>query len=195
VVLLQSGGLLDGDSVSIEARVEPGARLSLRTLAATQLHGGCSRQRLSVQVGEAASFSYVPRALVPHAGADHRSQTRIELAPTARVFFSEVLSPGRVAFGEQFAYRRLRLDVDIHSGDSVLARERALIEPQAAALRGMFGPWTHTASAYLLGAPEPPVGVDCTPLANGGYFVRALATRAETLDATLDGLHAAWSRR
>jgi urease accessory protein len=199
VVLLQSGGLLDGDEVSIDVVVEAGARLALRTQAATQVHAGRSQQALRATVHQDGWFSYVPHALVPHAAADHHARTVVYLKSGARALVAEALSPGRVHSGEEFAYARVRLDLDVWCNDSLIARERALLTPDPATRGAQFGPATHTGSVYVLGPGEPPVVDSCevarvgvSELAQGGWCVRALAQRAADLEATLGQLHAQW---
>jgi urease accessory protein UreH len=198
-VLLQSGGLLDGDAVSIDVTVETGARLQVRAQAATQVHAGQSRQTLRATVHEDAWFSYVPHALVPHANADHHSQVAVHMQARAHVMVADVLSPGRVHHGEEFLYQQVRMDVDVWCANSLVVRERALIRPDPRVRRAQFGPSNYTASAYLLGGEELPRIHICdtalfgaSPLARGGCVVRLLANRAADLEATLGRLHAAW---
>jgi urease accessory protein len=199
VVLLLSGGLLDGDRLSIDVRVERGARLALRTQAATQLHHGCSSQVLRADVREAAWFSYLPHTLVPHANADHHARVEVSMQPAARVLVADALSPGRAAFGEAFAYTRVRLDLDVAYDGILVARERALIRPDAGIRASQFGRYSHVAGAYLLGPGEPPTLESCSELrigsselAHSGWYVRALATRAADLDDALARLHQRW---
>jgi urease accessory protein len=201
VVLLLSAGLLDGDAITIDVRVERGARLALRTQAATQVHAGCSAQVLRADVEEHGWFSYVPHALVPHARADHHARVMVNMRPQARVLVADALSPGRAAAGETFAYTRVRLDLDVFVDGVLAARERAVIQPDAALRGAQFGQFSHVAGVYVLGAGKPPVTESCTQLrigsselAHGGWYVRALAGRAADLDAALSRLHAAWWR-
>jgi urease accessory protein len=199
IVLLLSGGLLDGDHVSIDVVVEPGARLALRTQAATQVHAGCSSQTLCGQVGDRAWFSYVPHALVPHAGADHHTRTTVTMESGARVMVADVLSPGRVEHGEEFAYNQVRLDLDVCCAGRLVARERALVRPEPSLRQARFGDFTHTAGVYVLGEGEAPtparedtLQLGVTELAHGGWYVRALANRAADLEAALGQLHRRW---
>jgi urease accessory protein len=200
VLLLLSGGLLDGDDVCIDVVLEAGARLMLRTQAATQVHAGCSRQVVRATVGDGAWFSYVPRAVVPHAGASYVSQTLVTMEAGSRVLVGEPLAPGRVLFGEEFAYSRVQLEVDAYCGGRLVARERAVIRPGDASLRtAQFGPAIHTAGVYQLGCGESPVDsgaegvwVGCTQLAHGGWYFRAVASRAAELDRMLERLAARW---
>jgi urease accessory protein len=203
VVLLLSGGLLDGDEAAIDVVVEPGARLAVRTQAATQVHAGRSRQVLHGTVGEDAWLSYLPHALVPHADADYHGQTVISMESSSRVLLAETLAPGRVKYGEQFAFSQVRLDVDVRCHSRLLARERALVRPDPALQAAQFGPATHTASAYVLGSnPGTPALEGAsrgdtllgrTPLAHGGWYIRAAATRAAALDEVLQRLLLSWT--
>jgi urease accessory protein len=199
VLLLLSGGLLDGDEVSIDVVVEPGARLALRTQAATQVHAGRSRQTLHASVGEHAWLSYLPQAVVPHADSEYHSQTLIDMQANSRVLLAEALAAGRVQHGEQFAFTQVRLDLDVWRAGELVARERALVRPDRAVQAAQFGAATHTAGVYLLGRGEP--SIECgradtlvgrTPLASGGWYVRALSNRAAALDDVLQRLHASW---
>jgi urease accessory protein len=202
VVLLLSGGLLDGDEVSIDVTLEPGARLALRTQAATQVHSGVSYQRMRVSVDEGAWFSYVPQALVPHACADFRSCTEIVMARGARVLVAETLAPGRMQFGsgELFAYARVRLELDAWCEGSLVARERAVVQPDVGLRLAQFGPsFTHTSAVYALGPGQAPSVVssgaliECSSLARGaGWYMRALGRRAVDVEGLLGGVEASW---
>jgi len=201
ILLLLSGGLLDGDCLSMEVVVERGARLALHTQAATQVHAGHSEQRVLATVAEDGWFSYAPRAVVPHAHADYHAMTHVSLAGGARTLVADSLSPGRVLFGECFQYRQVRLDLDVTRDNALLARERAVIRPDAALRCAQWGGFSHVLGAYMLGAGDAPhltpgegVRLGATELAGGGRFVRALADRASTLDDLLIDLSAQWWR-
>jgi urease accessory protein UreH len=200
VVVLLSGGLLDGDAASIEIVVEPGARLAVRTQAATQVHAGRSRQTLRASVGEQAWLSYLPHALVPHADADYHAQTAIEMRSSSRVLLTETLAPGRLNCGERFAFRQVRLEFDVVCEGELIARERGLVRPDPAVQAAQFGAATHTASVYLLGPGEQAIEdacgetmIDRTPLARGGWYARAVSNHAAALDDVLRRLHESWA--
>jgi urease accessory protein UreH len=202
VLLLMSGGLLDGDDVSIEVVVETGARLALRSQAATQVHAGRSSQTMHAVVGEGAWLSYLPRALVPHADADYHGRTRVEMQADSRVLLGEALAPGRVLFGEEFRYARVRLDLDVWLAGHLVARERASIGSDPVVRAAQFGPARHTASVYQLGSGDPPAewsaadsSLGCTRLARHGWYLRAIANRAVELDEVLDRLVGQWWSR
>jgi len=197
-VLTPSGGLLDGDALESDVRIEAGAKLQLRAQAATQLHAGRSSQAWRFSVGADASLDYGPRALVPHARAEHHSRVTVELAPTGSLFVAESVTPGRCHLGERFTYEELRLDLDIKQDGLLVARERQVIHPETDALACQFGPYSHFAAAYLFGTGQvrPPTcdGLEAgiTGLAYGGQCARLLANRAIDLDRALDDLSHQW---
>jgi urease accessory protein len=196
VVLLQSGGLLDGDAAHIDVEVDSGAKLALRTQAATQVHRGRSRQSIDVRVAARGAFSYMPQALVPHRGADFLSETHVALDAGACALVGEVLSPGRVEFGELFAYERVQIALDACIAGRLVARERAVLEPNAALRCAQFGPFSHVATAYVLGhTARPHTSLETSNLASGGWFMRGLAHRAADLDDPLSELTREFWRR
>jgi urease accessory protein len=118
---------------------------------------------------------------------------------SSRVLFGESLAPGRVRYGEEFAYAQVRLDLDMWCGQKLVARERALVRPDAGLRSAQFGTATHTAGVYMLGPGVPHIeqlaantSVGWTALARGGWHLRAVATRAAELDDLLQRLSTHW---
>lgn len=198
VVLTPSGGLLEGDDLQVEVVVEAGAHLALRTQAATQVHRGRSSQSWSISVGEGATFSYMPHALVPHESAIHHTCMNAVLAQDARLFLAEIVSPGRAHRGELFTYRELRSDLDVWQDGRLVARERQLLQPANGLVPQQLGGHTHYASAYVFGPELPPLPdvplLGVSELASGGHCLRALGSRSCDLEALLTDLLAGWER-
>ncbi|HLY67260.1 MAG TPA: urease accessory protein UreD [Chloroflexota bacterium] len=203
VVLTPSGGLLDGDDLQAEIVVERGARLALRTQAATQLHSGRSSQSWSISLDQGAHLSYLPHPLVPHAGATHYAKVSVAMAGSAHVLLAEAVAPGRAHRGELFAYDELRSDLDVWCDGSLIARERQVLRPRASMLCAHLGPYGYFASAYALGpetlrfdcaslpiSPTVPWGV--SELARGGVCMRLLGQRMFDLEQALANLGDCW---
>jgi len=202
-VLMLAGGLLDGDELQTDVVVEPGARLALRTQAATQAHAGHSCQRLRATIGAGGWLTYVPHSLVPHAAASHHASTQIWLEAGAELFLADALAPGRLHRGEAFAYDEVRLDLDIQVAGRLAARERTRIRPADGLNAVRFGPSTHTGSVYVIGSRPPRTDLPqalsgCatqiaqTELAHGGWYVRMLATSAAAVHDALAAMQHSW---
>ena len=200
-VLTPSGGLLAGDGLEADVVVEEGAKLEVRTQAATQLHAGRSSQHWRFSVASGAALAFAPHALVPHAGAHHGSRVCADIGDGAGLFLAEIVAPGRVhqcGQGELWAYDELRLDTDVRCDGLLAARERQCIRPTGADLRTQLGGNTHFGSAYVFGA-ELDAGQeeDCAAsrLAFGGTCERFLGASAFEIEDAIQRTAAQFKER
>jgi urease accessory protein len=90
---------LGGDHLDITITVAPGARLLLRSVAATIALPGSSTVRSTahwrIDVGEDAELDFDPEPLIVAGAAEHHTITTLRLAPTARVRLRERVQIGR----------------------------------------------------------------------------------------------------
>ncbi|HWE60564.1 MAG TPA: urease accessory protein UreD [Chloroflexota bacterium] len=154
-LLTTGGGLLGDDHLRIELAVGPGAKASVATVGATRLlpAGGRCRQQLVLRLEPGSRLVYLPEPLIPCAGAAYEQTTTIALAGDATLVAGEVVTPGRLGSGEQFAYRRLDLCLAARCDDQLVLLERIVLEPAAGHLRTALGSFTHLASMVVLGPP------------------------------------------
>lgn len=152
-----TAGFFDGDRVDIDVSLRPGAKLCLSTPAASRVYptrsGRPAANHQRFTIGGDALLEWNPEPFIPHAGASYRQTTAIHLDPGASLLFLEWIAPGRVAMGECFAYKQLRWELDLHSGPSLVARERYDLQPgnhSLEALRARF-PQAHYLSVYAAG--------------------------------------------
>ncbi len=153
---------LGGDDIDIGIVVEPGARLVLRSVAATIALPGrdtrLSTARWHVEVGAGAELDLDPEPTVVAGGADHRSVTVVRLATDARVRIRERVQIGRSgedhgfwcgdliadAAGAPLVRHRLELGAG-SAADDLLAMPRAVAselrypDERAAATTGLTG--------------------------------------------------------
>jgi urease accessory protein len=152
-----SGGVLAGDRLALEVEVEAGAAAQITTTGATRLYrhragAADSEQLATFFLGDEAQLEYLPDAVIPYAGSRHVQRTVIRLGRGSTLFWWEVLAPGRLAAGEQFAFKRLRVQTEVYAGERPILREDFLLEPErknlSAALR-MFE-YSHMASFCVI---------------------------------------------
>ncbi len=134
-------GLFAGDAVDWRVRVEPGARLRLVAPSATRVFrharpdgemspGEDARTDQAFHVAGAGAWLEVwPEGFIPHAGSRHRQATCLDVAAGGGALLCEILSPGRVASGEAWAFERLRWALDITHAGRPVARERWDLAP------------------------------------------------------------------
>ena len=203
-----TAGILAGDELELDLAAEPGALLAVTTPAAARafmMQSGAAACRQRFAVGAGAWLEYSPEALYPHRETDYAQHTRLELACGAAAFFVDQLAPGRVGRGECWAWRRLRLGLDVFLDGRLLLHERLDASgpelARLAAFHGMDEAWFGTA---VIAAPalagDAPVweqvralhraGCLCgvTTLAPGVWIVRLVAPCSVALRERLSEL-------
>jgi len=125
-VVNPTAGILSGDRMELDVRATRGASLRVSTPAATRAFMmtrgvACCRQQFTVEAG--AALEYAPEPLCPHRGCDYSQVTRIDVAADADLCFTDTLAPGRVGRGERWAWRHLRLALDVRLDGEPVLRE------------------------------------------------------------------------
>jgi urease accessory protein len=188
---------LGGDRLDLRIVVEPGADLTVRTVAASVAlpgrHGAPSRFTVDVEVGAGASLRWRPEPGIAAAGARHTGRARIVLAGDATLVWREEVLRGR--YGEAGGTWCSQIEATV-DGVPLLAQETAVGDDHwaspavgggaraAGALlavgpsTGPVAPWTERAAgswAAVLPLERP-----------GAALVSALATDARSLQRLLD---------
>ena len=70
---------------------------------------------------------------------------------TSQFVFSEILSCGRIAHGEEFQYSRFQNKICIYQGGQIVYRDNACYEPERMDMRnfGMYEGFTHLANLVI----------------------------------------------
>jgi urease accessory protein len=136
------GGLVSGDSLTLLARLQPGARALLTTPAATKLYrardgAGPARQHVSLVLASAAELEYFPQETIAFDAARARLVTEVELGRGARFFGWEIVCLGRPAAGEGFARGELELCLRVSREGRLVLVER--LRTSASLLAGPAG--------------------------------------------------------
>jgi urease accessory protein len=211
------GGLVDGDAVALEVSVDAGATAVVTTQASTKVYKGSSQQRTRVVVDGDGTVLVVPDPVVPYRDASFAQVTELELARDSTLIACDVLTAGRVAYGERWSATRLDTLLRITIDHALVLHDRIVLAGEVAAHMQRFtaiatailvGPRVRDLAAAQLGAlervlPGAPVIVAGSPLADGALFRIAgedvetvvHATRALLRDACARVGEDPWSRK
>ena len=189
-----AGGPLGGDDLSLEIVVGVGARLTVRTVAASIALPGvgpsCVRVRATVAGG--GGLRWLPAPVVAARGCVHHMEATVVLEADARLVWREELVLGRHGEPPGSVSSRASVDVD---GTPLLRHELALgPEHPAAGGPAVTAGARAVGSVLLVGAPwaapYPSTVLGPTaavlPLAGPGVLVTALAADASGLRRQLD---------
>ena len=112
-----TGGLLANDRQEITVSVGAGAKAHVTTQSATKIYtmtDGMAEQRVALNVAAGGYLEYLPDPLIPFRDASLVQQVNIMLEPGAALVYADVITPGRVASGETFRYRRISSRLAVH---------------------------------------------------------------------------------
>jgi urease accessory protein len=182
-----AGGPTGDDQVRLDVEVAPGARLAVRSSAATIVYAGTgTSQRIDAAVGAGGAIDWAPEPVVVTAGAHHTQVTRITADPSASIDWTELLVLGR--HQEPPGRADLRLDCTLAGGRPLL-RHRLQFGPGATGWDGPAVLGGHrTVALRLVAGPAlaPPPrrqgeGWAWLDLEGSGWLLTAVAADLPTL--------------
>lgn len=161
-IVTTSGCLLQGDRLALEIDVAAGAQAHVTTQAATKIHSmdaNYAAQSQRIQLAEQAYLEFMPDTVIPHRGSRFLSETRIGVAPSATLLYSEILLPGRKYHhdDEYFGFDVFSSTVAAERPDGrALFTEKFVVEPRQRALRqvGVMGSFEVFGNVVLLTPKE-----------------------------------------
>jgi urease accessory protein len=132
------GGLVDGDHVAFDVAVDAGATAVITTQASTKVYKGVSSQRTRVRVHGDGVAIVVPDPVVPFRDASFVQSTNVVLDADSTLVLCDVLTAGRVAFGERWSATELDALLSIERAGIELLHDRVLLGADAAARMRRF---------------------------------------------------------
>jgi urease accessory protein len=157
-IISNSGGMLQGDRYAMDFSAGPGARGHVTTQAATKIHemdANYAAQTQDITLEDEAYLEYLPEVIVPFRRSRFHTRTRIRMAPTATLLYSEILMGGRLHYrnGEKFQFDLFSSTVNAERTDGTkLFTEKFLIEPASKAVSrlGVMGEFSVFGNVILL---------------------------------------------
>jgi urease accessory protein len=131
-----SGGIFGGDWLSLHIKLGREAAAQITTTGSTRVYRArdCAADALlvsEIHLGEGALLEYLPDSVIPFRDARCEQRTDVYLEAGATLLWWEIFAPGRVASGEAFAYRSLRVNTCIWSRGQPIYIDRMHLDPQA----------------------------------------------------------------
>jgi urease accessory protein len=105
VILHTAGGVVGGDRLSLDLRLQAGANALVTTAAAGKIYrtnGLTAEQTVQVSIAENACLEWLPQETIVFEQAQYRQGLRVDLAPGACWLGWEITRFGRTARGESF---------------------------------------------------------------------------------------------
>lgn len=155
-VLHPPGGVVGGDDLVLDVRLNAGAQALLTTPASSKFYrsdGRCANQQQLLRAGADAILEWLPQDNIIFNGCLADLSTRVQLASTARFVGWEMFTLGRPACGERFETGELRQRLEVWRDELPLLIERACIGGGAPLLSAAWGLQQKPTFGTLLATP------------------------------------------
>ncbi|HYC64684.1 MAG TPA: urease accessory protein UreD [Reyranellaceae bacterium] len=212
VLLTTSGGVTDGDALSMAIEAEPGTEAVVATQAAEKIYraakgGGHCTIGVSVTAGEGATLDWLPQETIVFEGARLKRRTVADVSPGAALLACEMVVLGRAASGERFTDGLLLDQWSVRRAGKLMWTDTLRVEGEtpdgagfgsANALATVIGVWDEPqphferARPLLNAADKVRAGVT---LVNGVMIARLLGEATAVRRVTVDFLTAFRGRR
>ncbi len=215
VLVHPPGGMVGGDVLEIEARLEPATHALITTPGATRFYrseGATAAQHATLHVAAGARLEWLPLETIAHTGCQAHSRVQMMLAPGAEMIGWELLALGLPARGERFERGSVQQHLELPGvwleRARIAAADTALLDSPLgwAGQRVLATMWFAAGSPLaeprrerlLAGARAEVLGSAMAPTAGasavqpGVVVLRALAGQVEPAMQLLQRVRAAW---
>lgn len=150
MIMSTSPGVLSGDSYEIDIKVEPHARLQLKSQSYQRIYDmdGSAKQTMHIEVGDNAHFSQVAHPIVPHRNSSFFASSVVQLGANSSFLQGEIITCGRKHHGEEFEFREFSNSVEVRSGGVLRLKDRVWLSPHTMPITqlGLLEGYTHQAT-------------------------------------------------
>ncbi|MDB5219058.1 MAG: Urease accessory protein UreD, partial [Myxococcaceae bacterium] len=155
-LLTFGGGLVDGDVIDVDLRVEAGATLVVFTQATTKAFRGSSRQTITAEVH--GTLVFLPDPVACFAGSRFRQRVDITLHGDGSAITLDGFTSGRAAFGDRWAFDGLDLATTVRTADSrVLVRDALRLDRDDGSIAARLDRFEAFATVLAVGPRVGPV--------------------------------------
>ncbi|WP_217994676.1 urease accessory protein UreD [Alicyclobacillus kakegawensis] len=149
------GGCVEGDVYELTVVCHTGSRAVLTTQSATKVYKSPVRpvtQSLAIELAPGGCLDFRPDVIIPYEDARYHQRTHVRMSSSARLLYSEILTPGWSADGQWFRYSECRSWLTVWVDDRPVLYDHQWLCPGAtfSGLGQMEG-YTHYGSLLVMG--------------------------------------------
>ncbi len=134
MLMSTSAGIMAGDHQEMNINIEDNAAVEIISQSYEKIHkmdSGKATRISTIHVGGGAYLNYNPQPTIPYANSAFENTTNIYLKDnTSKLIYNEILSSGRVFYGESFAYTFFKNDIQIFQNNVLVYRDNSLYDPK-----------------------------------------------------------------
>lgn len=156
MMMTASAGIMDGDFYNIQLDVTENANLKFTGQSFTKLFKALTKgasQKVRITVGENAHFLYCPTPVIPFEGSIFKNNTEVHLAKSSHFAMLDIVSCGRKAMNEEFAFELYRSRSSIYVENQLVFLDNQRLAPKEIDFSriGFFEKYSHIGMLYVFG--------------------------------------------
>ncbi|MBM7634722.1 urease accessory protein UreD [Geomicrobium sediminis] len=150
-----SGGMVAGDRNTFRINAKAKANVTLIPQSATKIYPSHNEQpcvqELHIAVGEEASVTYLPEAVIPFEQSRFQTKTVVHLRSNSSLIWADLIAPGREHRGENFHYYELEQRMEVYLEGRLLALDAFRFQPEKEAVQrfGVLGEYRYVGSIWF----------------------------------------------
>lgn len=202
MMMAASAGILEGDVYDIEITVRENAFLKFTGQSYTKVFKADklgAKQSVRINVEQGGTLIFAPCPVIPFGGSIFDVRTEVNIHPDSRLAITDILSSGRTAMNEEFAFKSFRSRTVVCIDKKPVYLDNRRLVPEETPLRGIgfFEGYTHTGSAYFYGIDKQALeealsqyssGEAAMSIASAGISVRAAGNGADPIHKLFENI-------
>lgn len=156
MLLSSSSGIMAGDVYKITADIGEGCRSEITSQSYDKIHKmeeGHAERTNVMNVAKNAILNYMPQPTIPFKKSAVKNVTQINLEDeTSKLIYHDILTSGRVHYGESFEYTFFQNLTDIYQGGKRIYRDNTYYDPEKFDMKGfgMYEGYTHLSNIVIV---------------------------------------------
>lgn len=156
MLLSSSSGIMADDRYRISVDIGDGCRSEITSQSYEKIHkmeDGHAERVNEITVGSNAILNYMPQPTIPFKQSAFENVTNVHLKDeTSKLIYHEILTSGRVHYGESFNYTYFKNVTDIFVGGKRIYRDNTYFDPEMFKMDGfgMYEGYTHLSNIVIV---------------------------------------------
>jgi urease accessory protein len=148
------GGLVDGDAVTLDVDLAPGAAAFVSTQASTKVYRSFrgTRSATDGRIGPGALLVLAPDPVVCYAGSRYRQSQRFAVDAAGALVLVDWVTSGRRAAGERWQFDEYDATTEVHVAGALVLHDRLRLRAAHGDLGSRLGRFDVLALVVLAGA-------------------------------------------
>ncbi len=144
-IMSSACGILQGDKLRINIKASQNSNGYITTQSATKIYNTENHmpsQIINILVEKESFLEFIPKQIIPHKSAEFYQKVNIKIDQSSTLVYSENISCGRIAHGEEFDFKSLIFRTNaVNEKDEILFSDAMNIEPKKrkAIFKNLYG--------------------------------------------------------